>query len=146
MQEKGRKLSSDNLSYQSAQFHDLTCAYDTGQEIADWFGGEGAKVVQTFFSPLPDLFKSVTSDHCNRGTLTGIQECSKLKRTRPLPSKRSVHEKVRDKISTGVPRLYLDTARQEILGGQMSFGIWYFWNLRKAVRYIYCSRTWDSTP
>jgi len=89
----------------------------------DWFGGEGANVVQTFLFPFPDLFKSITNDYCNRGTLTVIQECSKLKRTRSLPSKPSVHEKVRDKISTGVPRLYLDTARQEILGGQMSFGI-----------------------
>lgn len=83
----------------------------------DWFGGEGAKVVQKFFSPLPDLFKSITNDYCNRGTLTGIQECPKLKRTRSLLSKHSVHEKVRDKISTGVPRVYLDTASQEILGG-----------------------------
>lgn len=83
----------------------------------DWFGEEGAKVVQTFFSPPPDLFKSITNDYCNRGTLTGIQECPKLKRTRSLPSKHSVHEKVRDKISTGVPRLYVDTAHQEILEG-----------------------------
>lgn len=41
-------------------------------------------------------------------------------------------EKLRDKISTQVPRVQLKTACQKILWGQLCFGIQYSENLRKA--------------